>query len=688
MKRLLAATLLLSFTVFSLSIQTQKVEALSGSEFDAGNIIDDGMFFNGGNLTGQQIQIFLNSKVPQCETNHARSSSPNDSGAPYTCLKDYRQNTWAIGRDSYCNGFSGGNKSAAEIIYEVSVSCGVNPKVILITLQKEQSFITDTWPWTIQYEKATGFGCPDNPPSNWPTGCDPDFTGFFRQVYYGARQFKRYAQDTQIFTNYRPHRSNYVQYNPNGACGGTNVYIHNQATSGLYTYTPYQPNTAALSNLYGTGDGCSAYGNRNFWRMFNDWFGTVRSAPWAYQFVAQQVYTDATRSTAADTNNMLPDKPYRVTLIVKNIGTQTWQKNVVRLAPSNPRDRASQFCDWSWANSSSCNRVTTMFEDQVAPGQYATFEFTVKTPMPGGIYNEYFGLVADGVSWLNDIGLYWTFKVWAPTFTWQRVSQESYTDETKSTPVNTSQLNSGQRTYMVLKVRNTGSITWWNQAASPLRLGTSNPRDRASQFCDSTWQNNNCNRPARLKESGVAPGEVGTFEFWTKAPLTSSDRTSNEYFNLVIDGYRWLDDIGLYWSLTTKATTYKWAPTSQAIYTNSTKNSVANAANLAPNTRYYMVVKARNDSNFTWQQNYINLGTSNPRDRASQFCDSTWRVPQACNRTSTLVEAQVAPGQTGTYEFWITTPPAIGTYNEYFSVVADGVTWMNDPGMYWTLLVK
>jgi hypothetical protein len=169
-----------------------------------------------------------------------------------------------------CNGFTGGRKSAAQIINEVGASCGINPKVILITLQKEQSLITDDWPWSVQYEKATGYACPDT------AACDPAYAGFFKQVYYGARQFKRYANDASSF-RYRAGRDNYIQYNPNAACGGTNVFIQNQATAGLYNYTPYQPNAAALANLYGTGDACSAYGNRNFWRMFNDWFGSTFS---------------------------------------------------------------------------------------------------------------------------------------------------------------------------------------------------------------------------------------------------------------------------------------------------------------------------------------------------------------------------------------------------------------------------
>jgi hypothetical protein len=276
MKKLKLFLLTLMGAYALMALPTSSVDALSGSQFQAGRIIDDHIFFNGGGMDPSQIQAFLNAKVPTCNTWHARSTSPRDSGPPYTCMKDYRQDTWGIPADAYCNGFSGGNKSAAQIIHEVGQSCGINQKVILITLQKEQSLVTDDWPWTSQYTKATGFGCPDTAlPADVDAnqnGCYDDYEGFFKQVYYGARQFKRYAQDANIFTSYRPYRTSFVRYNPNANCGGTNLYISNQATSGLYIYTPYQPNAAALDNLYGTGDGCSAYGNRNFWRMYNDWF--------------------------------------------------------------------------------------------------------------------------------------------------------------------------------------------------------------------------------------------------------------------------------------------------------------------------------------------------------------------------------------------------------------------------------
>lgn len=242
-----------------------RANALSSSDFKAGRIIDDSIFFNGTSITPGGIQEFLNAKVPVCDTNHPSSNPENQP--PFTCLKDFRQDTSAKPAEpGLCNAYPGGNKSAAEIIYEVGVSCGVSQRALIVLLEKEQSLITDDWPWTIQYRSATGYGCPDTAP------CDAEYYGFFNQVYNAARQFKRYARDESLF-RYRAYRDNYIQYNPNAACGGTNVYIENQATAGLYNYTPYQPNPSALANLYGSGDGCGAYGNRNFWRLYNDWFG-------------------------------------------------------------------------------------------------------------------------------------------------------------------------------------------------------------------------------------------------------------------------------------------------------------------------------------------------------------------------------------------------------------------------------
>ena len=38
----------------------------------------------------------------------------------------------------------------------------------------------------------------------------------------------------------------------------SDVFIQSKANAALYTYTPYQPNAAALNNMYSTGDGFAA----------------------------------------------------------------------------------------------------------------------------------------------------------------------------------------------------------------------------------------------------------------------------------------------------------------------------------------------------------------------------------------------------------------------------------------------
>lgn len=273
----LAILISLSTTVLA----PKAVSALSGSDFNAGRIIDDVIFFS-PSLSPDEIQVFLNSKVPVCDTNGTKpynggpqtraewAAANGKPQPPYICLKDYKQDVPATAADAYCSGAiaAGTAKSAAQIIYDVGKACEINPKVLIVLLQKEQSLVTDDWPWPVQYQKATGYGCPDTAP------CDEQYYGFFNQVYNAARQSQRYGKQPERF-NYRAGMTSFIGYNPNASCGGSNVNISNRATAALYNYTPYQPNQAALNNLYGTGDSCSAYGNRNFWRMFNDWFGST-----------------------------------------------------------------------------------------------------------------------------------------------------------------------------------------------------------------------------------------------------------------------------------------------------------------------------------------------------------------------------------------------------------------------------
>ncbi len=250
----LAATLLIAAGMVALAPQ-ERAEAAPVGAFNAEYLISDAQFYDSGSMSEADIQAFLvrNSCVPR-------------DGVP--CLRDYTQTTEsrAAAGANQCGAYTGApNEPAARIIAKVAQACGISPKVLLVLMQKEQSLITNPSAWG--YAHATGANCPDT-----PEGCNPAYAGFFTQVYSAAWQFRNYAKYPNSW-RYKIGPS-YVQYNPNTACGGTTLNIRNQATANLYIYTPYQPNAAALANLYGSGDACSAYGNRNFWRMFYDWFGS------------------------------------------------------------------------------------------------------------------------------------------------------------------------------------------------------------------------------------------------------------------------------------------------------------------------------------------------------------------------------------------------------------------------------
>ncbi|TAM71911.1 MAG: hypothetical protein EPN48_00470 [Microbacteriaceae bacterium] len=253
----IAVVAMLGGLLGAVSSAPQAAHAAVGSQFDAGDIISDALFFDGSAMSATDVQSFLDSKVPTCRSG-------------YTCLKDYRQLTPTKAADpGRCAAYIGAaNESAATIIAKVGFACGISQKALIVLLEKEQSLVTDDWPGAGQYRSATGYACPDT------SGCDAAYYGFFNQVYSAALQFKRYAANPTGW-NHIAGRVNNIRYNPNAACGTGAVFIQNQATAGLYNYTPYQPNAAALANLYGTGDGCSSYGNRNFWRLYTDWFGAT-----------------------------------------------------------------------------------------------------------------------------------------------------------------------------------------------------------------------------------------------------------------------------------------------------------------------------------------------------------------------------------------------------------------------------
>lgn len=254
-------------------------------------------------------------------------------------------------------------------------------------------------------------------------------------------------------------------------------------------------------------------------------------------------------------------------------------------------------------------------------------------------------------------------------------------------------LPGGIGTNLVIKLKNTGKTTW---APGIVNLGTARERDRVIAFLRESGNGSPSGWVApnrvKLKESSVSPGSVGSFSFWVQAPAGMASGSYREYFEPVADGVTWFPDLGIYWDVKVltleesfKASPVEWS-SSDGAFTYPKITRGGNGTN--------MIIKLKNTGKSTWRKGTVNLGSARERDRIPGFVResgtgsaSGWVSP---NRV-TMQEQEVAPGQTGTFSFWLRAladkPP--GVYREYFAPVADGITWFSeDLGIYWDITVQ
>lgn len=180
--------------------------------YDPGIIIEDHELFGGDLMSVEEIQMFLDSHRG--------------------LLKTY-----------YTQDIDGRHQPAAAIIYNAAFRHNINPRILLVLLQKEQGLITDPTPYASQYDWAMGYAVCDNCDTNHPQVSQ--YKGFARQVDRAAWRLRYYVEHIDQF-NFRPGR-NYLIDN-------VSVYIQNLATAALYNYTPH------------------IQGNEIFYKLWQSWF--------------------------------------------------------------------------------------------------------------------------------------------------------------------------------------------------------------------------------------------------------------------------------------------------------------------------------------------------------------------------------------------------------------------------------
>ena len=124
---------------------------------------------------------------------------------------------------------------------------------------------------------------------------------------------------------------------------------------------------------------------------------------WTYSFVSQSA-TDASGATA-DLAHARPGQTFTVSITVRNTGTGTWTSggsNPLLLGTARPQDHPGVLKAPGWVSST---RAAHLQQSSVAPGGTGSFQFPIMAPDHAGTVTEYFNLVAEGLTWLNDAGL-------------------------------------------------------------------------------------------------------------------------------------------------------------------------------------------------------------------------------------------------------------------------------------------
>ena len=240
----------------------------------------------------------------------------------------------------------------------------------------------------------------------------------------------------------------------------------------------------------------------------------------------------------------------------------------------------------------------------------------------------------------------------------------------------------GEKVEAWVKIKNTSNYTWVRDGVNQVQLGI--PGDRPSLFYDpATWLV--ANRAARMEESSLAYGQVATFRFYIKAPLKVGDYTGS--FQPVIENIKWLSSSPITWQV--KVRTAVTPPTTggEEYYAAKFIKQSSQRIELKPGEEATLWVDFENTGTIAWintGKNLVRIGTERLRDRSSKFRSSTW----ALRNRPTAVESTTPPGAVGRFTFVVKAPNRVGTYREYFGLVAEHKTWISGGQVSWEIVVK
>jgi len=450
-------------------------ETKTASAHDPQNLISDGEFLAWQTWDADGIQSFLNTKGG-------------------TRLRAFRE----------------GGLSAAQIIANAARIYGINPVVILSTIQKEESLVESNTNFDYRVRWAMGYGICDGCDSNDPAL--QKYAGFTNQVYSGTWQLK----------------INYAVWAANGSCwnvgktmmiDGQAIRFANRATSALYRYTPH------LS------------GNESFNRIYNSYKTYVPPASYGARFI-----------TKVGPTYLRPGQRATYYAYFQNTGSAAWLKtgaNPTHLGNTDPRDRESKLFGG--------NVRWNLLQPVIYRNMVGVFSITITAPQETGTYVEKLQPVMEQVTWIPGAEVTFNVQVGGPPVgssgtinkldlingrtTQSTNTAENYNAQYVTKAYAPGTLVPGQRLTLYVYYKNIGNTTWYRDGANPAHLGTSSSQDRSSVLTggNTRW---------RMIQPSVAPGQVGIFTLSITVPNQKGSYT--EKFRPVIEQKTWMGDEATY----------------------------------------------------------------------------------------------------------------------------------------------
>jgi hypothetical protein len=462
---------------------------------------------------------------------------------------------------------------------------------------------------------------------------------------------------------------------------------------------------------------------------FNSFYGVrIETRNYASSYSGQSAYP-----------SIFPGQSANVYLNYRNDSNVTWYDDAsvsagpsgtrpVHLATSRDLNRSSLFgSGWGGDMNRPAGTFAAVYagdgttlaanQHQAAPGQIVKFSFpiTARSNQAPGVYREYFQPIVEGLTPMNDTSTFLDVTINTPIYTSVYAGESGYP-----------QIQQGQSAPAWVRYRNTGNMAWYDDASSasgpvgtkPVHLATSRSLNRQSVL-GQVWggdQNRAASAFSKVYESdGITlagnqhtaqPGQIVEYDFVFSAPFNLNQGSYREYFQPIVEGGSTMNDPGTFLDAVVQQGSYLSQYFDQSGYP-----TITRPASGTVTTPAYLSYK--NIGNTPWYDSTsvpigshpTVLATSHPINRSSALADpATWCNGIDRNRATcqfaavyegdgiTLSANQhvAQPGQIVKFSFDFaansTTTP--GIHREYFQLIQEGGTTMNDAGTFLDVTVQ